>query len=293
MEITKSIAGRWIAEDESSDAEFIILFQDSIPSVTGRCISDGEFMEILDLEIGRESLKFGAVVPSSGHQSRHVLRFPSAFTCDHELTYSEPWEKALTALSAAETPSQSSFSGLTLSTERLLLRPLRITDAEALFKIFSDPEVMRYWSTPPWTSITPAEEMIQKDLRAMPLGEHLRLGMETAGTGELIGICSLFKFDAQSKHAMIGYGMARSHWGQGYMAEALSAMLDYAFGPLDFRRIEADIDPRNTASARILEKLGFAHEGRLRERWMVGDEISDSDLYGLLRRDWGQMRKPR
>jgi [ribosomal protein S5]-alanine N-acetyltransferase len=69
------------------------------------------------------------------------------------------------------------------------------------------------------------------------------------------------------------------------MTEAASAPIEHAFGALNMRRIEADIDPRNVASARLLERLGFVREGLLRERWLVGEEVSDSLLYGLLERD--------
>jgi RimJ/RimL family protein N-acetyltransferase len=70
------------------------------------------------------------------------------------------------------------------------------------------------------------------------------------------------------------------------MHEALRRMLDIAFVQFELNRIEADIDPRNTASARSLERAGFAREGLLRERWIVNGEVSDSALYGLLRKDW-------
>ncbi len=70
------------------------------------------------------------------------------------------------------------------------------------------------------------------------------------------------------------------------MHETLRAVLDYAFSVLDLHRIEADVDPRNTASVRILERLGFQREGYLRERWQVNGEVQDSLFYGLLRPDW-------
>jgi len=70
------------------------------------------------------------------------------------------------------------------------------------------------------------------------------------------------------------------------MHEALQALLDFGFGELDLNRIEADIDPRNSASARTLERLGLTKEGYLRERWIVGEEVSDTALYGLLRREF-------
>ena len=177
------------------------------------------------------------------------------------------------------------FENLPLRTDRLVLRPLRESDADALFTIFSDQKVMRYWSTLPWTSHEPARAMITRDL-AQTSKEHLRLGIELAHDKRLVGTCTLFSIDAVCRRAEIGYGLASFAWGQGYMNEALRALLDYGFHQLNLNRIEADIDPRNEASARTLERLGFRKEGYLRERWIVGDEVSDTALYGLLQREW-------
>jgi [ribosomal protein S5]-alanine N-acetyltransferase len=177
------------------------------------------------------------------------------------------------------------FESPTLRTDRLVLRPLRETDAEALFAIFSDERVMRYWSTPPWTSREPAQDMIAADL-AQTTRDHLRLGIELVESGLLLGTCSLFSINYTCRRAEVGYGLGSFAWGQGYMHEALQSLLEFGFGELDLNRIEADIDPRNSASARTLERLGFTKEGYLRERWIVGDEVSDTALYGLLRREW-------
>ena len=80
--------------------------------------------------------------------------------------------------------------------------------------------------------------------------------------------------------------MAQHAWGKAFMDEALRALLNYGFTELKLNRVEADVDTRNEASKKTLERLGFSMEGYLRERWIVGDEISDSALYGLLHRDW-------
>ena len=178
------------------------------------------------------------------------------------------------------------FDQLRLTTARLILRPFQSSDAEPLFAIFSEPKVMRYWSHAPWASVAQAQELIAKDQQALPAGGHIRLGMEIQGAGELIGMCTLFNLSAQCRRAEIGYGMSSLFWGQGYMHEALTALLEFGFGELDLNRVEADIDPRNTASARSLERLGFHKEGHLRERWIVDREVSDSSLYGLLRSEW-------
>jgi RimJ/RimL family protein N-acetyltransferase len=178
------------------------------------------------------------------------------------------------------------FEQLFLSTARLLLRPLGDHDAPALFKIFSDPKVMRYWSTPAWTTQDQALAMIARDRKTMSAGEDIRLGLVRTDHDVLIGTCSLFKIDETCRRAEIGYGMASSAWGHGFMHEALSALLRYAFADLGLNRLEADIDPRNHASARSLERLGFEREGFLRERWIVAGEVSDTALYGLLQREW-------
>ncbi len=178
------------------------------------------------------------------------------------------------------------FDRVTLNTQRLRLRPYTPSDAEALFAIYSDVRVMRYWSYPPWSSIDQANEMIAKDATTLAAGEHLRLGVETVDDARLVGHCSLFNLNAQCRRAEIGYGLAFDAWGHGYMHEALTAVLNYGFSELALNRVEADIDPRNAASAKALERLGFLNEGLLRERWVVDGEVSDSGLYGLLRRDW-------
>jgi RimJ/RimL family protein N-acetyltransferase len=175
---------------------------------------------------------------------------------------------------------------LSLRTRRLQLRALRSDDAHALLTIFADPRVMRYWSTRPWTAIEQAHEFVERSTAALRTGDALRLGIELADEAGLIGQCTLFGLANASRRAEVGYALAASAWGQGYMHEALTALLDHGFDALGLHRVEADIDPRNAASARSLERLGFTREGLLRERWIVDGEVSDSAFYGLLSREW-------
>lgn len=178
------------------------------------------------------------------------------------------------------------YDQIQLRTERLLLRPLIATDAPALFEVFSDEKVMRYWSGAAWNSIDQAHAKIAQYQLALAENESLGLGIINSQTNLVIGTCSLFHLDAQCRRAEIGYGMASTAWGKGYMREALAALINFGFEKLDLNRIEADIDPRNQASLRSVERLGFIKEGHLRERWIVDGEVSDSSIYGLLRRDW-------
>ena len=179
------------------------------------------------------------------------------------------------------------FDTLALDTPRLHLRPLAAADAAALYRMHADPQVMRYWSTPPWAGIEQAEAMIDTDREALPAGRHLRLALTLRGADDvLVGTGSLFSFHEPSRRAEIGYVLAREVWGRGLMHEALTALVGFAFETLNLNRLEADVDPRNAASAKSLARLGFVQEGLLRERWIVGDEVSDTALFGLLRSAW-------
>jgi [ribosomal protein S5]-alanine N-acetyltransferase len=178
------------------------------------------------------------------------------------------------------------FSALPLSTERLVLRPLRQDDAGTLLTIYSDPAVMRYWGSPAWSKIEQAIAMIDRESKALDAGEYLRLGIERRADGVLIGACTLFSFHEDSRRAEIGYILESQSWGCGFMSESLAGLINYGFTELNLNRIEADIDPRNQRSETILQRLGFVKEGLLRQRWIVAGEVSNTALYGLLRDDW-------
>lgn len=180
------------------------------------------------------------------------------------------------------------FSNLPIRTARLTLRPLKESDVAALFEIHSDPQVMRYWDSPIWKNDERGRAMVARDL-SLTTQDYLRLGIERADSGRLLGTCALWGINAQCRRAEIGYALAARAWGQGYMHEALSALLDYAFTDLNLNRLEVDTDARNERSARLLERLGFSKEGLFRERCIVDGEVSDSAMYGLLQREWNQV----
>jgi RimJ/RimL family protein N-acetyltransferase len=175
-----------------------------------------------------------------------------------------------------------------LVTERLVLRGLAEPDVQALFALFSDPEVMRYWSTSPMKKMAEAQALLDRGTAAFSQRTSLRWGIQPQAGAQIIGTCVLFHLDEQNSRAEIGYALDRTYWGQGLMGEALTAVLTYGFDErcLNLKRVEADLDPRNSASARTLERLGFTREGLLRERWIVAGETSDSLIMGLLRREW-------
>lgn len=173
----------------------------------------------------------------------------------------------------------------TLRTPRLLLRPFDEGDTDAIFAICSHARVMRYWDAPAWTSRAQAERFVAVGGRMAEEASGARLAVVRSSDAVLLGHCSLFHWNPTYRSAEIGYALTDAVWGQGLATEALHALLDWAFATLDLNRVQAALDTRNPASARVLEKLGFQREGLLREDCIVNGEVSDSWVYGLLRRD--------
>ena len=179
-----------------------------------------------------------------------------------------------------------------LAGARVTLRGLCEDDADALFALHSDPRAMRYWSFAPWTDRSQVHDYLARGIAARDPERMLCWAIAQAGDDTLAGTATLFDINREQGRAEIGYALHPSHWGRGLATEALGLVLGHAFDTLDLRRVEADIDPRNTASCRLVERHGFVREGLLRERWHVGGEACDSVVYGLLAREWTGRQAP-
>jgi ribosomal-protein-alanine N-acetyltransferase len=173
-----------------------------------------------------------------------------------------------------------------LETAHLRLRPYRADDAEAMYALYSDPRVMRYWSFPPWTELAQAKSYLDRALAGMDSGEIFPWAIADRETDRLIGAVTLFSLHVEQLRAEIGYSLSPDYQGRGLAAEALRCALSCAIDNLGLLRIEADVDPRNEPSCRLLERVGFKREGLLRKRWRVNGEVCDTAFYGLLPEDF-------
>lgn len=174
----------------------------------------------------------------------------------------------------------------TLITERLGLRPFADADANALVALHTNAAVMRYWDAPAWSDRSRAEKFLATCRQLSDEGTGARLAVERTSDGELIGWCSVTRWNPEFRSASMGYCFDDTSWGRGYATEAARALLEWAFATLDLNRVQAETDTRNVASARVLEKLGFVREGTLREDCVVNGDVSNSWVYGLLEREW-------
>ncbi len=174
-----------------------------------------------------------------------------------------------------------------ISTERLTLRQFKKSDLEALLAYRNDPEVSRYQG---WGQRYSSEQAIEfiAQMSAREAGQigWTQLAVQLKSTGATIGDVALNSLEFEPQSAMIGYTLAREHWGQGYAIEAVSAVLKHCFESLNMHRIRANCDTRNQSSWRLLEKLGFRREAHFIESYLEAETWCDEFEYALLEREW-------
>lgn len=170
----------------------------------------------------------------------------------------------------------------TLETERLRIRPYTEVDIPELVPLAGAREVAA-------TTLRIAHPYTDQDARdflelAREL-DKLWLAMTLRADGRQIGGIGL-RIEQPHRHAELGYWLGVSYWGHGYATEASREMLRYGFEDLGLQRIFATHFKHNPASGRVLKKIGMRYEGCQREHLLKWGQFVDSELYGILRREW-------
>lgn len=154
-----------------------------------------------------------------------------------------------------------------ITTPRLRLRPARPDDLDAFHAILTHPRAMAYWSTPPHDDIAQSRDWLERTMAIDPReGEDFVIELD----GVAIGKAGLFCFPE------IGFILHPDHWGRGFATEALAPVLDRAFARHRLPAVEADVDPRNLASLKLLGRLGFVETGRALGTWLIAGQLCDS-----------------
>jgi ribosomal-protein-alanine N-acetyltransferase len=171
-----------------------------------------------------------------------------------------------------------------LTTARLILRPFRGSD-EAAFLQFAVQE--DFWKYLPGPALTP--ELVAQFIAARvadaasPSGRDWLFCVEDTKLARAIGMVRLSIAAGEHRQGNIGFSFDGSLRGQGYASEAMQAALRFGFSDLELHRITALADAENARSHAVLKKLGFRHEGRLQQNFLVRGQWRDSDLFALLR----------
>lgn len=172
-----------------------------------------------------------------------------------------------------------------LTTPRLDLKAFTIEDASPFFQLRSDPQFVKYLSTYPMSELKEAQNFIESILSDFNSKKGISWKISLKGSDQLIGYIGFWRMEKQHLRTEVGFGMAREFQNKGYMSEALHKILHYGFDTLLMHSTMANIDARNQASERLLQKIGFRLEAQFREDYYFDGEFLDSHIYCLLRED--------
>lgn len=174
----------------------------------------------------------------------------------------------------------------TLTTERLILRRFTAEDASAMFENWAnDPEVTRYMRWKPHESIETTQALLADWVDYYEDPEYYHWSITLREGGELVGSIALLELREQDESAEVGYCVGRAYWGNGYVTEALRAVLRHGLREVGLNRIEACHAQKNPASGRVMQKAGMTHEGTARQKYRANEGFQDCELYGILRED--------
>lgn len=177
------------------------------------------------------------------------------------------------------------------NTPRVTFRPISVTDADALFPIWSDPRVTEFLVLEPFVSVEEAAAMAELLANLPERGEGARWVMTEAATGRIMGTLGFHNVKREHRRAEIGYEIAPQFWGAGLMSEALQSLLQHCFHNENTNRLEAFVNLGNERSYRVLERAGFLREGTLRNYEFARGRFIDQIVFSLLEGDWRANRQ--
>ncbi|MED1863051.1 GNAT family N-acetyltransferase [Fictibacillus nanhaiensis] len=181
-----------------------------------------------------------------------------------------------------------------IETERLRLRPVIESDVKEIFATFSDGDALQFYGMEPLKTEEAAYELIQAFEKGFTSGSSIRWGIVLNEQDTLIGTCGFHNWSKSDRRTELGYELNRAYWHNGFMSEALRAILHYGFNGMEFNRIAAVIRPENNASRSLVTKLGFHEEALLREHQRAKELYYDMYIYSLLKKNadlYGQEAK--
>jgi ribosomal-protein-alanine N-acetyltransferase len=184
------------------------------------------------------------------------------------------------------TYSEFHSTSFTLESERLVIRRITMDDDQAIHSYGKDERVAQGASFPQHKSIEDARTFIRSVLEHYEKNEPSSYAIILRKENTLIGGIGLPIYDQINNKAEIGYALAPWHWNNGYTTEAARMLVDYLFKNTEIERVEAQCKAYNTASARVMEKVGMTYEGTLRRHKLYNGIYYDMKFYSILRSEW-------
>jgi ribosomal-protein-alanine N-acetyltransferase len=172
-----------------------------------------------------------------------------------------------------------------LESERLLFRKILLSDAKDLFLIRSNDDVMRYMDVTRFESIDDTEKLINSVEKSYKKQTGINWAIIEKDSNSFVGYFGFFRIIPEHCRAEIGYALKPEYWGKGYMLETLKRMAKFGFENMKLHSIEANVNPANEKSKKVLEKIGFKKEAYFRENYLFNNKFLDSVIYSLLEKD--------
>ncbi|MBS3136867.1 GNAT family N-acetyltransferase [Candidatus Woesearchaeota archaeon] len=181
---------------------------------------------------------------------------------------------------------------VTLKTQRLILHPVKISDAEAIYNLTRDEEILKYTQVPRDYSIKKAREHITKENKKVKQGKALHLAITLKENKkinkQMIGIISLNSINKQHKRAAIGYWLGKQYRNKGYIKEACKVLLSFCFNQLKLNRIQFSCSTENKASQKVIESLNAVFEGIQRQKTYKDCRFHDKRVYAILKEEYSR-----
>ena len=169
-----------------------------------------------------------------------------------------------------------------INTERLLLRQVDKTDVNEIFFLRSDEIIMKYLDKAPAKNLDDAYKFIQLISDNEKNNIDITWAIALKGNPKLLGTICFWNIQKEHYRAEIGYVLHPEHWGRGLMQEAITAVLKYGFNIMNLHSVEAQVNPNNTSSIKLLEKNGFIREAYFKENYFYDGKFLDTAVYSLL-----------
>jgi len=170
-------------------------------------------------------------------------------------------------------------------TERLRFRKIYVSDAKEIFLIRSNDDVMRFMDVPRHHSISDSEKLIETAEESYKNETGMNWAIIEKHSQSFIGYIGFIRIFSEHCRAEIGYVLKPEYWGKGYMFETINRLVRFGFEEMKLHSIEANVNPLNERSKKVLERVGFKKEAHFRENYLFNGEFLDSIIYSLLEKD--------
>lgn len=177
-----------------------------------------------------------------------------------------------------------------IETDRLIIRMVQKRDAEDIYELCRRPETSRFSFWSPHESLAETKAFINHQISRYRKRDCMFFSVEEKASGRVIGTCSYVSMDVDYKIAEIGYSVLSDLWNKGFATEIADALMGYAFNRIGVQRVFARVLPQNTASQRVLYKLGFELEGVAKKGYYFKGKVDDVCVFGITDEDYFKER---